>query len=212
MIKQQFDFIVDVTKTLIWQYNDAAKLQAIIEDKQAWLDRDFRDFWTNWYRDVFDLQTANDFGLQVWAEILGVHFTLPEDVPTLIFGFDGSGLLNFNNSVFKPSGANVLTTEQKRLILRLRYRQLTSNATIDEIQRAVGEIFAGATVLDKLDMTAGILVSPTVPDSFTEYVLDNFDVVPRPNSVQFSRRFGWANWFTFDGSGGKNFNNSTFGA
>lgn len=212
MTKEQFDFTVNVTQTLIWQYNDASKLQAIIEDKQAWLDANLRDFWANWYRDVFDLRTANDFGLQIWAVILGMKFTLAADVPTLIFGFDGSGLLNFNNSVFRPSGADVLTTEQKRLILRLRYRFLTSNATIDEVQRAVGSIFPGATVLDKLDMTAGILVSPTVPDSFTTYVLDNYDVVPRPNSVQFTRRFGWANWFAFDGAGGQNFNNSTFGA
>lgn len=211
MTIQQFDFIVDVTKSLIWQYNDALKLQAIIEDKQAWIDENVRTFWANWYTDVFDLRTANDFGLQVWAAILGMQFTLKENVPTLIFGFSGSGGLNFNNSVFYPSNTEILTTEQKRLILRLRYRQLTSNATIDEVQRAVGDLLPGAKVLDKLDMSL-LITYPTIPDALTLYILDNYDVIPRPNSVQLNRRFGYATWFGFSGSGGQNFNNSTFGA
>lgn len=211
MTKEQFDFTVDVTKTLIWQYNDATKLQAIIENKQAWLNANLRDFWANWYRDVFDLRTANDFGLQVWAAIFGMKFTLKEDVPTLIFGFSGSGGQNFNHGVFYPVQTEVLTTEQKRLILRLRYRQLTSNATIDEVQRALSNILPGAIAVDNLDMSL-LLTYPTMPDALTLYILDNYDVIPRPNSVQINRRFGYSQWLGFAGSGSGNFNNSYFGA
>lgn len=211
MTKQQFDFSVNVLQSLIWQYNDASNLQGIIQDKQDWLDANVRDFWDNWYTDVYDLRTANDFGLQVWAAILSMQFTLKEDIPTLIFGFDGSGGLNFNNSVFYPIQTELLTTEQKRLILRLRYRQLTSNATIDEVQRALNDILPNAVAIDAMDMSL-ILTYPTIPDVLTLYILDNYDVIPRPNSVKFNRRFGYSQWLGFAGTGSGNLYNSNFGA
>lgn len=210
MTKQQFDFIVDVTQVLIWQYNDAEKLQSIIQNKQNWLDLNVRDFWQNWYNDVFNLDTANDFGLQVWAAILGMQFALPEDIPTLIFGFN-TDAKNFGHGVFKPSGELVLTTEQKRTILKLRYRQLTSNGSIDEMQRAVSQIIPNAIVLDAFDMSV-VMTLPTIPTSDLLYILDNYDVIPRPAAVQINRRFGYSSWFAFSGQGGQNFNNSTFGA
>lgn len=208
MTVQQFDFVVDVTQALIWQYNDADKLQKIIENKQNFINENMSDFWSNWYRDVFDLRTANDFGLQVWATILGMKFELASEVPTLIFGFDGSGLLNFNNSVFYPSSVGILTTEQKRLILQLRYRQITSNATIDEIQRAVSRIIPDAIVLDRLDMSV-VITYPTIPDSQLLYILDNYNVIPIPNSVSIERRFGYGTWIGYNHN---NFNNINFGA
>lgn len=210
MIKQQFDFSINVLQALIWQYNDALNLQGLLEDKQSWLDANVRDFWDNWYTDVYDLRTANDFGLQVWAIILGMKFTLAENVPTLIFGFNPNAK-NFSNGAFLPTGEAVLTTEQKRTILQLRFRQLTSNATIDEMQRAVSQIIPNAIVIDNLDMSV-VLSLPTIPDSTMLYILDNYDVIPRPAGVQIDRRFGYAQWFSFAGQGGQNFNNSTFGA
>ncbi|WP_231668322.1 DUF2612 domain-containing protein [Ralstonia solanacearum] len=47
-------------------------------------------FWENWIRDVFDLRTANDFGLSVWSEILGVPLAVtvdPTKPGTPVFGF-----------------------------------------------------------------------------------------------------------------------------
>ena len=210
MTKQLFNFNVDVMQVLIWQYNDAEKLQSIIQNKQNWLDENVRDFWQNWYNDVFDLDTANDFGLQVWAAILGMQFVLKEDIPTLIFGFNPNAQ-NFNNGVFLPSGELALSTEQKRMLLKLRYRQITSNATIDEIHRAVSQILPTAGVIDAFDMSV-LLTYPTIPDSQILYILDNYDVIPRPAGVKIKRRFGYASWFAFSGQGGQNFNNSTFGA
>lgn len=210
MIKQQFDFSINVLQALIWQYNDALNLQGLLEDKQGWLDTNVRDFWDNWYTDVYDLRTANDFGLQVWAIILGMKFALPDDMPTLIFGFNPDAK-NFNNGVFLPNGDLILSTEQKRMILKLRYRQITSSATIDDINFAVSTIIQGARAIDTLTMSI-VLFYPSIPSNDLLYILDNYDVIPRPAGVKILRRFGYESWFAFDGQFGQNFNNSTFGA
>ena len=62
---QQIDYTVNVLRPLLWQYNQADNLRGLLELKQVFYDREQRDFWQNWYRDVFDLRTANDFGLTV---------------------------------------------------------------------------------------------------------------------------------------------------
>jgi hypothetical protein len=65
-----------ITRALKWQHNQALKLQAIIRQKALWYDRYNTQFWSNWEETVFDLRTANPFGLVVWCIILG----LPLDV------------------------------------------------------------------------------------------------------------------------------------
>lgn len=210
MIKQTFDFSVDIMKSILWQYNDAEKLQAILQNKQNWLDANADQFWQDWYTNIFDLRTANEFGLSVWSIILGVSFTKASEIPTLIFGFDGSGGLNFGHGVFMPTQSTVLTKEQKRNILQLRYRQMTSNATINEIQDAINNIFPGAKILDGQNMTI-VMTYPTIPNSDILYILKNYDVIPRPATVELETVFGYSTWFGFDGSGGLNFNNGNFG-
>lgn len=99
---QEFDFSVDILQALLWQYNDATKLQALLQKKQEFLNAEYSEFWQNWITDVFDLRTANDFGLQVWAIILGVTLS-PEsgadETGKKVFGF-GAYRQNFNNAHF----------------------------------------------------------------------------------------------------------------
>lgn len=73
---QAFDYSIDLLQAILWQYNDAAKLQSLLEQKQTWYDEQYSEFWEDWYRDVFDLRTANDFGLSVWAILLNIPLTI----------------------------------------------------------------------------------------------------------------------------------------
>lgn len=205
-----FGSIINVEQVLTWQYNDAEKLQSIIQNQQSWIDINVHDFFSSWFDDVFNLDTANDFGLQVWAAILGMKFALPDSIPTLVFGFNPDAQ-NFDNGVFLPTDELVLTTEQKRTLLKLRYRQMTSNATIDDINFAVSTIIPGARAIDTLSMSI-IFFYPSIPNGDLIDILDNYDVIPRPSGVEILRRFGYESWFAFDGQYGQNFNNSTFGA
>ena len=64
------DFIIDLQKTILWQYDKASKLRSLIDYKQAWYKRNVTDFIANFFVNIFNLKTANDFGLSVWGRIL----------------------------------------------------------------------------------------------------------------------------------------------
>jgi hypothetical protein len=111
------DLSVDTLKALLWQYNEAKSLQELVKRKDAWTRKRQSEFWRNWLRDVFDIRTANDFGLMVWAIILDYRtfIELPGTVKEN-FGF-GAFNLNFSNGNFGQQGSKskFLSTAQKRL-------------------------------------------------------------------------------------------------
>ena len=193
---QGFDFSVDVLRVLLWQFNDADNLENLIRRKQDFYNITQRDFWENWRRDVFDLRTANDFGLSVWAAILDVPFftdseVSPADYPA--WGFDtgiADTITNFNNGNFATSSDTFinLSTEQRRLLLRLRYFQLITTATVPEINE-FATVLLGETnnvyVIDNHDMTINYVFT-TIPPSNLLLVAQEFDILPRPSGVEIN--------------------------
>ena len=189
---QEFDYSVDVMRALLWQYNEATRLQKLLELKQLWYTANQTEFWQDWRVNVFDLRTANEFGLSVWAIILDVplSFEAPaSDVNKIGWGF-GTQRKNFNNGNFKRhvGGGVTLTLEQKRLVLRLRYFQLTNSGNAPDINTFMRSLFLpdyGAIyVRDNKDMTITYVLS-FEPPSQLKLLLDEFDLWPRPNGVGF---------------------------
>ena len=214
---ESFDFSVDLLSALIWQYNDAENLEGLITAKQAEYTRIQTDFWNNWFRDVFNLRTANEFGLSVWSIILDLPLfseldTSPDDY--MAWGFATAGSANnFDNANFAVSAGEFvnLDTEQKRLILRLRYHQLTSTGTVTDINRILNDVFGEgiAFVADNRNMTITYTFS-TIPDSRLLFALDEFDVLPRPSGVRSSITItALRNWGF--GEHHNNFNRGNFG-
>lgn len=220
--KQEFNFSVDLLRAILWQYNTAERLQTILERKSDWYEINQNLFWQNWYSDVFNLLTANDFGLSVWARILNIPLvaTIPSsgDRPVWGFGannlnfFPGNAPDQFPNFGLDEDGVLSLTTEQKRLVLRLRWFQLTTRGAVTEINRVLADVFRPyglVYVLDGLDMSANYIFT-FVPDQRLRQVLANFDVLPRPAGVQIATLILPRDSFGFDPYY-LNFNNSNFG-
>jgi hypothetical protein len=159
---------VDLLRSIIWQYDNAESVKSLISQKNEWYKKEQAEFWDNWYRDVFDIRTANDFGLEIWSIILGVSFLVP-DCP-----------------------GKVLTTEQKRLICRLRYYQLISRCTIPEVNAITMNLFATkegkAYALDPLDMSYIMYVFTEQPTSAVALILAKYDLLPRPATVGLKYR------------------------
>jgi len=186
---QSLEFSVDILRALLWQYNNAPRLESILTQKQAWYDDNQSAFWTDWTRDVFDLRTANAFGLKVWAIILGLPLTVsvgptPTTAPAWAFGVlrQNFGRGNFGRG---GSGSISLTLEQQRLILRLRYFQLVGRCNVPEINKFMIAVFGNlgpVTVNDNLDMTMSYTFGFAI-DSQLAFVLRNFDLLPRPSTV-----------------------------
>lgn len=185
---QLFDFSVNLLQALLWQYNEATNLQALLEAKNDWYVSNQTEFWTDWYADVFNLETANQFGLHVWSIILGLplYVNLPPypDKPTWGFADDD---VNFDNGNFTDANGSSypLPVEIQRIALRLRYAQLISSGTVPEINRALAWIFGdmgNAYLLDYHNMTQAYVFNFPVTFDLA-YLFNHFDVLPRPAGV-----------------------------
>lgn len=181
---------VDLLSVLLWQYNnnDGDSVEGLIAAKSAWYSAEFSEFWDSWYRDVFDIRTANEFGLHVWSIVLGV--------PLSVDAF--------------PNKA--LTLEQKRLVIRLRFYQLITRATIPMVNAEMKDVFGKfgqVYALDPLDMSAIMYVFRFRPDDDMKFILENYDLLPRPATVGIKFRVITTEPFGF-GEFNNNFNNGAF--
>jgi hypothetical protein len=227
---EEFDYSVNVLEALLWQYNDASNLQALLADKQAWYQTNQTEFWENWYTNVFNLITANLFGLSVWAYILNLPLFVtqndqPNDAP--IFGFNAydpayptliNTYMNFGNGNFlNESNAPTLTIEEQRFILRLAYYKYVSNGCTFSINQFLnylfktsGEPFNTGTgyALDNLNMSMTYLFTIDLSLEL-QTVLYQYDLLPRPAGVLI---IGYVDTSTVFGFGiyNQNFSYSNF--
>jgi Protein of unknown function (DUF2612) len=201
---QEFDYSVDLLQTILWQYDQATSFVSLIKSKQNWYNVNFTQFWADWYNNVFNLLTANKFGLTVWSIILNVPPYLiasPEDPDKPIWGFNAydptfpdleNTYLNFQNGNFSLYGTVIsLTVEEQRFLLRLRYFQLSTRADVTDINQFLAYLLASSNIgytgvlymLDNLDMTITYCFNTSFPTSLYT-VLTTLGVLPRPAGVR----------------------------
>ena len=215
---QPFEQSVNVLPSILWQYENADKFVRLIQSQQAWIDENQNKFWQDWFRDVFDVDTANSFGLSVWARILGINLAVPT-TPTVgntSWGF-GANRQNFGNGNFgrDRDGQINLSLDQQRLVIKLRLAQIIVRPTAYYINEMLEAILNTPTrkvyAYDTLDMEYVVYVFDFAPDSQLRFILENYDLLPRPSGVG-------AQWIVASrpawgfGPNRLNFNNGTFGA
>ena len=219
---QEFDYSVNLMRAMLWQYNSAQRLQALMTQKNFWYEMNQKDFWDSWYTDVFDLRTANAFGLAVWSYILDIPLFIdfssdPDDTTRDLWGFnafDGgfpdyiNTYQNFEQGSFTTRHGQVtLTVEEQRLLLRLRYYQLVSRGATPDTNQFLSVLFADRTkifpeygiayVLDGLDMTMTYVFNFNLSQTFI-YIFQHFDIMPRPAGVKLKYRILNDNIFGFN--------------
>lgn len=210
---QDFELSADLLEAILWQYNNADHLATIIQNRQNFYDTNVVEFFNNWYTNVFNVDTANDFGLSVWAKILNVNFALPpEEVRNNnVFGF-GDYYNNFFDSNFSPPEIEdrSLTTEQKRMIIKLTYQKYITLPSVPEINKIIRCVLgSGSYILDGMDMTQNYVILTEEVNKENLKLIEDFDLIPRPAGVGFqhrtvtSREFGFADY-------GNNFYESYF--
>lgn len=193
---QEFQFSVDLLRAILWQYNVAENLQGILERKKDWYVINHEQFWSDWYRDVFNMDTANSFGLSVWAIILGIPLVVTSDTPNPnkpTWGFTATHK-NFNNGNFQHHFGDeiTLTTEQKRMVLKLRYFYLVSRGTIPEMNKVIKYVFGsrgGGYVIDNYDMSTIAVIFDFKPNESIRFVMDKYSIFPRPAGVGLKYEF-----------------------
>lgn len=123
----------ELDKTILWQYDNAENLIAIIDMMKEFHVESTQKLWDSWPSDVVDIDTASDFGLAIWGNLLGV--------PRFILD-NGDGT------------TTVISTDLYRSILKARAILLNGNASIPDYCDYVHAIFGDAvSVEDGLDMS-----------------------------------------------------------
>ncbi len=216
---QLFDFSVNLLQALLWQYNQATNLQSLLQSKSNWYNENQTAFWESWIKNVFNLETANEFGLSVWSIILNLplFISTPPDAGLPTFGFGNvNGAVNFDNGILNDENGTIynLPIETKRIALQLRYFQMCSSGTVPEINRFMKYVFrnyGGVYLLDYGTMNQAyfFLFSPTWD---LQFIFNNLDILPRPAGVGSTWIDAIEHYFGFGNSNGAlNFDNAILG-
>lgn len=217
------DASANLTDVLLWSDNKAEKLTKYIELKQQWYKDNVISFSEDWRVNVFNIDTANEFGVSVWARILGIELSLnlgtSETKPVIGFKVEGDTqpFENFNNGNFTSrTGFHVgLTLELARLVVKLRYLKLIARPTVPYINRMLNIAFGKGNVyvLDDLRMEFVTYVFNREPGQLLRLLVEYFDLLPRPSCVgirlivdregvfgfgEFNDNFEYSNFITED--------------
>lgn len=182
---------INVQQCVLWQYANSPALRTLLQAKSDFYEQNVTQFWNDWFNDVFNINTATDFGLTVWGEIL-----------------------DFPRQVKSNSGQiHILTTEQYRTILKGQLLKFRMDGTAPQINEWLNVVFGNqgnVYCLDNLDMTAIPFVFETNPSDEMLWLLSNVDFLPRPAGVGYEVRIVGEDVFGFNGSGLQPFNQGTF--
>jgi len=151
---QSINLSVDLTKALLWQYNNSTALQALINQKNTWYQTNQVSFWNNWIANVFNISTATTFGLNVWGIIVGQSRNIAVGTSSGKFGVVGgynagsfnSAPFNFggwNSSAYTPAIPYQLPDAIYRTLIIAKALINVSKNTIPALNAIIKLVFAG---------------------------------------------------------------------
>lgn len=137
------DFNADIESEITWQFDNSDAVKTLIYGKHDFYKENVTDFFNDWYRDVFNLDTANYFGLIVWAIILGCteYIEITQKISKNTIGFSDTHK-NFHESNFALSNyIYTLKIEQLRKVLKAQMYNFNSTGSIYDINKLLAFIF-----------------------------------------------------------------------
>lgn len=174
----------DFWKTVISQYGNSTSLTSIISSFFAAEDQtaDMQAFFDN----IWNIDTAQGFGLDVWGRIVGVGRAIPVTVDAYLgFGngnYEGFGGGPFFNGSLTTNNVNLTDPAYRQVILAKAFANIM-DGTIPSYNALLLMVFAdrgNAYVIDNGDMT----MTYAFEFSLTEFDLALMNaVIPHPTGV-----------------------------
>lgn len=173
--------------TLLSQYANSPVIAALVDDFAQWLDPASR--FDSFYSLLWNIDTAQGFGLDVWGRILGVNRVM--QIPT------GSYLGFESDDEAKPFGFGILyrgtrttdnvalTDSAYRTLLFAKAALNITDASIPAINAILLNLFGDGYVRDNNDMTITYVFSATLSPLETAIVYQS-GVLPKPCGVSFT--------------------------
>lgn len=174
----------DASVTLLSQYANSPILRTIITNLNRNIDpqADFDTF----YRQVWNVDTAVGYGLDVWGRIVGVNRVLHLAIGGYLGWDEATDASPWNQGIWYGKGA--LTTNFslsddafRRLILAKAASNIT-DGSIPAINRILLDLFGQGYVRDNLDMTMTLVFSETL-DPVDFAIVVQSGVLPQPAGV-----------------------------
>ena len=172
-------------KTLMSQYANSPRIVALIDG--LWGALDSTQMTDDFYRLVFNLHTAEGYGLDIWGRIVGIGREINAPDPEGgHFGFD-EGFYPFNELPFSSGGTGLnswaLTDQAYRELIFLKALSNIVYATAPNINDLLRYVFKGNSYfVIRNNMTASYVfeffLSP-----FERHIVYNTDILPRPCGV-----------------------------
>lgn len=178
----------DYWSTVISQYGNSSKLTALIGSFNAAMD--LTEDLDSFFDLMFNVATAQGFGLDCWGRIVGVSRTLHLPSTSDYFGFDEAGSWSgFGQSPFYTGGAltsnfNLLDADYRVLIYAKAAGNI-SDGSIESINAILMGLFPGrgnAYVTDGEDMTMSYNFTFTLTPVELAIVTQS-GVLPKPVGV-----------------------------
>ena len=137
----------------------------------------------------YDVDTVSGEQLDVIGRIVGVPRPISRGAAYDVFGYSGNDTYtNYNVAPYIGDGAMVdtpLNNDLYRKLVKAKIARNVSDGTIDSIIELVEMIIdiKVTALIDNGDMTFDIGIASEL-DNTTEYLLNNFDIIPRPQGVR----------------------------
>lgn len=155
----------DAGKVKLWEYDQTKKINGLINYQINFSNENIAKFWDDWYNDIFNLDTAKGFGLNIWGKILGVSRPTYEQ--------DGS-VVSFSD-------------DQYRTILKGRLMLMNSNGSIRDFNKYLNALFPNspAYVVDYHDMSVNLILyfNPTDEE---RAIIESEGFLPLPTGVEIN--------------------------
>lgn len=178
----------NVEQTLISQYSESATIVQIVKDMDAWIDpsADIQAF----YDYVFNVETAQGFGLDYWGKIVGIGRDLKITLSENNLGFkEANSKATFGEGTFVPSSAQTsvysLPDDSYRKLIYVKALSNISATNASAINQLLQNLFAGrgrAYVSDQGNMSMRYTFEFDLTP--TEYsIVTNSGALPHPAGV-----------------------------
>ncbi len=213
----------DYSKTVISQYKNSPILNRMLYNMQQYFDPTAN--LEKFYDYVWNVATAQGFGLDTWGRIVGV--TRYIKIPSVddFFGFSKDDNTNnyktFGYGIFNDGNFNEISGSTKvvaladdafRVLILTKAASNISNCSAPSINQSLTNLFKGrgkAWVNDIGGMTI-IYNFDFILEPFEVSIIKYGDVLPRPAGVLLLGNSVYERKFGFSPSSSQTFNNGTF--